>query len=94
MRAAAINIRHIHAAVSADEAVAGLCDEHALGAADHAPALSERKLDDTGVKAVLLGQETESSEGRIVASSTIRPSALETILCLMTRMSPCLRDTR
>src|SRR5260370_25158240 len=35
--------------------MACLGDEHAILAADHAPALSERKLDDTGVKAVLLG---------------------------------------
>src|ERR1700674_39692 len=35
--------------------MACLCDEHAILAADHAPALAQRKLDNTGVKAVLLG---------------------------------------
>src|SRR5260370_34018519 len=35
--------------------MACLCDEHAMLATDHAPALSECKLDDAGVKAVVLG---------------------------------------
>ena len=87
---AAIDVGDIYAAVGADETVTRLGDEHAVLAPDYGAALAQGKLDDASIQFVFLRPGDRMAEGLIVARSTMRPSALETILCLTTRMSPGL----
>ena len=57
--------------------------------ANHTFGLAQGEFDNAGICAVLRGEALRAAaDGFTVASSTVRPSALETILCLTTRMSP------
>ena len=49
---------------------------------------ADGQFDDASIEIIASAQRREAAEGLIVVQVTNCPSALETILCLMTRMSP------
>ena len=87
--AASVNVGDVHRAVGADQAVASFGDQDAAFAPHDAAALPDGELDDASVELIALGPAAGSGGGfDCCLASTNWPSALETILCLMTRMSP------
>ena len=90
-----IDIRDIDAAVGAQKSVMRLGDQHAVLAADHSAGSRAARVRSRAHRdEYCLAHATDSAEGSIVSRSTMRPSALETILCLTTRMSPDWSRTR
>ena len=85
----AATARLIDAGVRADEAVVGLGDQDRTDLANDALRLAQHELGDRRILVPLPSTTASANgDGSIDASSTVRPSALLTILLVTTRTSP------